>query len=287
MGATYTCGYYALDDGSNGEQTVAKLCQYFSGKCRQSKYENSFSNNLGSAQIFLAPHNSAEDGRAHCQELQQEAAALNVTLKSYGHPPQQHGGDRKSLFSNNNSSLKVKDLKNLDKEDLQELTLYQYAQVHRVKQMLAAEEQKEKKPYDFPFPQKHQWQLDLEAKIAKPPDNRKIIFVVDKKGGGGKTQWTKWITQQVPNSIAIRLDSKDFLFQIAYQTLIIIDVPRANVHRIPYGRLEELKDGIWTTSKFHGTKIMRLAQAHVIVMMNDFPNMKALSEDKYDIIEIP
>ena len=160
--------------------------------------------------------------------------------------------------------------------------------MHKVKQMLAAEEQKEKKPYDFPFPQKHQWQLDLEAKIEEPADDRKIIFVVDKKGGAGKTQWTKWITQQKPNSVAIRLDEKGFLFQIKkHQTLIIIDVPRANVHRIPYAVLEMLKDGIWSTSKYKGTEITRKEQAHVIVMMNDYPDMKKLSEDKYDIIEIP
>ena len=85
-------------------------------------------------------------------------------------------------------------------------------QVHKVKQILVAEEQKEKKPYDFPFPKKHQWQLDLEAKIEKPADDRKIIFVVDKKGGSSKTQWTKWITQQKPNSIAIRLDSSKKTF---------------------------------------------------------------------------
>jgi hypothetical protein len=29
-----------------------------------------------------------------------------------------------------------------------------------------------------------------------------------------------------------------------------------------------------------------MEQAHVIVMMNDYPDMKKLSEDKYDIIEI-
>jgi len=65
----------------------------------------------------------------------------------------------------------------------------------------------------------------------------------------------------MPNSIAIRLDSKkgggDFLFQIAYQTLIIIDVPRAGISHLPYAKLEILKDGQWTTAKYHGTQITR------------------------------
>ena len=77
------------------------------------------------------------------------------------------------------------------------------------------------------------------------------------------------------------------MFQIKeHQNLIIIDVPRANVHRIPYAVLEVLKDGIWSTSKYKGTEITRKEQAHVVVMMNDYPDMKKLSEDKYDIIEI-
>ena len=51
-------------------------------------------------------------------------------FESYGNPPQQHGGDHKSLL---NTFLKVKDVENLDEEDMQELTLSQYAQVHKVK----------------------------------------------------------------------------------------------------------------------------------------------------------
>ena len=68
--------------------------------------------------------------------------------------------------------------------------------------------------------------------------------------------------------------------------MIIIDVPRAGISHIPYAKLEILKDGQWTTAKYHGTQITRTEQAHVIVMMNDYPDMKALSADKYDIMEI-
>jgi hypothetical protein len=50
MGATYTCGYSSslflgdIDDQKMMTKTVIviKFCQYFSGKCRASKYLNNF-----------------------------------------------------------------------------------------------------------------------------------------------------------------------------------------------------------------------------------------------------
>lgn len=65
----------------------------------------------------------------------------------------------------------------------------------------------------------------------------------------------------------------DILFRVEQEhTLIIIDVPRADVKYLNYGLLETLKDGQWTTSKYEGSIVNRKEEAHVIVMMNEEPN---------------
>ena len=66
-------------------------------------------------------------------------------LESCGVPPkQQHREDQRRISVMGNTTqqqlLKVRDVENLDEEDMQELTLGQFAQVHKVKSILVAEE---------------------------------------------------------------------------------------------------------------------------------------------------
>ena len=65
MGATYTCGY-TLQNGNDDDQvTTTKFCQYFSNKCRLSKYKSNFPPE-DVATVLVEP-NSAEAARIRCQ----------------------------------------------------------------------------------------------------------------------------------------------------------------------------------------------------------------------------
>ena len=52
-----------------------------------------------------------------------------------------------------------------------------------------------------------------------------------------------------------------------------------------YRILEDIKDGAATTSKYDNHRIKFLTSNYVLVFSNSFPNMKHLSQDRWQILE--
>ena len=52
---------------------------------------------------------------------------------------------------------------------------------------------------------------------------------------------------------------------------------------MPYTFMEELKDGYVSCSKYESC-IKKYEKVHVVVLMNQEPDMSALSEDRYSFI---
>lgn len=120
---------------------------------------------------------------------------------------------------------------------------------------------------------------------------RKIIFLVDKKGGRGKTTFLGWLGSQ-PHSIYLNMEKKtDMLWMTpTTATTICVNVGRQAVQFMNYGALELLKDGMWTCSKYQGKSCFLgldpMRSIHLIVAMNEEPNMEALSDDRYFVMHL-
>ncbi|CAB9531736.1 Para-Rep [Seminavis robusta] len=132
------------------------------------------------------------------------------------------------------------------------------------------------------------WQQQLYAVLKGPADDRTIHFIVDTKGNKGKSWFAKYYCSQYPDKTHILRPTKhaDMAYALPYELKVIfIDCTRKQVEYMPYTFMEELKHGLVFNSKYESC-VKKYTNLHVVVLMNQFPDMEALSEDRYNIIEL-
>jgi Putative viral replication protein len=137
------------------------------------------------------------------------------------------------------------------------------------------------------------WQIELKNILDGEPDDRKIIFVVDVIGNGGKTRFSHWYRRQADPALAARIalvvpgKKADMAYTlIPNPKVVIFDAPRSKqAEYIQYCFLEQLKNGYIMSSKYEST-LLEFKPPHVVVMMNEEPDMRKLSADRYHIIQL-
>jgi len=131
------------------------------------------------------------------------------------------------------------------------------------------------------------WQEDLIQVLKGDPHDRQIHFIVDRKGRAGKTTFSKYIHSLFPHvQLMDPAKHADMAYELREDTrILIMDCPRSRTETLQYHFLEKLKDGMVHSGKYEScTKI--LSPCHVVVFMNELPDMTKLSEDRYVIIEL-
>lgn len=132
------------------------------------------------------------------------------------------------------------------------------------------------------------YQQSLADELDGEPNPRKIIFVVDTVGNTGKSWFAnKYVRANPGRAQILSVGRRD---DIAYavdelKSVFLFDIPRSTSEFIQYPVLEQLKNGIVQSNKYESrVKIMGHETCHVVVLMNEFPKMDALSADRYEII---
>jgi len=134
------------------------------------------------------------------------------------------------------------------------------------------------------------WQLALKNDLLLPADDRKIIFVIDKQGGQGKTWFAKHYCKLHSDAQYMEPAKK---VDMAYALLNTIRVLFLNITRTTesdkqdylYSFIESVKDGMVFSPKYE-SRMKYLGKVHVVVMMNQDPNMELLSNDRYSLINL-
>lgn len=136
------------------------------------------------------------------------------------------------------------------------------------------------------------WQQELFELLKTNPNDREIIFIVDFEGNGGKTWFIKYYRQLTEKSINILPGKKADMCYAFIQLVdsltrvVFIDAPRSKQGEfIQYDFLEDLKNGSIFNTKYE-SQMINFPVPHVVVMMNEEPDMKKLSADRYNIIHI-
>lgn len=131
------------------------------------------------------------------------------------------------------------------------------------------------------------WQRGLTNALALPPNDREIIFLVDQVGNRGKTWFAKRYCQQNENAQYMEPSKKADMAH-ALETnkrVLFVNVTRQQVEHLQYSFLESVKDGMVFSPKYEsGMKF--LPKMHVVVMMNEKPDLNLLSNDRYNIINL-
>lgn len=132
------------------------------------------------------------------------------------------------------------------------------------------------------------WQVELNAELNLPPDDRLIKFLVDTTGNHGKSWFCRYYCDIHDNAQIILPGKKADMAYLVREDcrVFFIDAPRSKQGDfIQYDFLEELKNGYVFSSKYQ-SEIKRFKAPHVVVCMNEYPDMEKLSADRYSIVNL-
>jgi len=133
------------------------------------------------------------------------------------------------------------------------------------------------------------WQTQVAGIIDGVPNDRTVNFVVDPEGNSGKSWICKWAMSKHPDRVQIfRVGKRD---DLAYcididKDIFLFDIPRGQMTYLQYSVLESMKDRMIFSPKYESSfKILRKVPT-VIVFSNEQPDMNAMSQDRFRIINI-
>lgn len=139
-----------------------------------------------------------------------------------------------------------------------------------------------------PMPPLRVWQQALHDELQTEPDDRKIIWYVDKPGGAGKSFFIRHYIRQHPD-VFYCTDGKDQDILYAYSetlaSIVFFDLPR-DTGRIPYTTMEAIKNGVFFSGKYKSISCAREGNCHLIIFANIYPDESCLSADRWDIREL-
>ena len=135
----------------------------------------------------------------------------------------------------------------------------------------------------------YSWQESMFGILKMEADPRKIYFCVDIVGNSGKS-WFCHYTAGLLCNVQVLLPGRkaDMCMMVDLDARIIfIDATRSKQGEyILYDFLEELKNRYIFSSKYHSVLKCLKVVPHVVVMMNEFPDMTKLSMDRYHVLEV-
>jgi Putative viral replication protein len=127
------------------------------------------------------------------------------------------------------------------------------------------------------------WQQALYDALKHEPDSRSIFFIVDFAGNAGKS-WFGHYYAFLHDDAQVLLPGKKADMAYALNPLVrvlFIDAPRSKQGDfIQYDFLEDVKNGFVFSPKYE-SRVKTLSRAHVVVFMNEQPDMNKLSKDRY------
>jgi len=142
------------------------------------------------------------------------------------------------------------------------------------------------KPVEL-FPLKP-WQQALYDSLKHAPDSRSIFFIVDYEGNAGKSWFGHYYCFCNDNAQVLLPGKKaDMSYALDPKTRVLfIDAPRSKQGEfLQYDFLEDVKNGYVFSSKYE-SRVKTLQPCHVVVFMNEDPDMNKLSKDRYVIRRI-
>lgn len=132
----------------------------------------------------------------------------------------------------------------------------------------------------------HPWQQELVDLLTTEPDDRTIVFIVDEQGNAGKSWFCDWYAQEHKRTQVMNPGKKaDMAYALETDIRVLfLDAPRSKQGEyIQYDFLEDVKNGRVFSGKYE-SGMKHLNNVHIVVMMNEQPDMNKLSADRYVII---
>lgn len=132
----------------------------------------------------------------------------------------------------------------------------------------------------------NEWQKWLHDKLIVEAEDRTIDFYVDKEGGKGKSYFCRWMLSKYPERVQVLSGGKRDDLACAVdisKRIFLFNLPRGGIEYLQYTILEQLKDRIVFSPKFHSTTKVLKYVVHVVVFCNEDPDLTKMTSDRYVI----
>jgi len=127
------------------------------------------------------------------------------------------------------------------------------------------------------------WDCQNEIiEILKNQNDRNILWICDKPGGGGKSVLSNFLIDNKDAFLCNNGALKDIAYAFDGQNTVLFDLPRTKENFTPYTAMECFKDGRLFSAKYTSC-LKRFKPCKVAVFANFFPNLSAVSLDRWDI----
>lgn len=129
--------------------------------------------------------------------------------------------------------------------------------------------------------------------VNSEPDDRTINWFWDYTGSIGKSTIAKHLCVNRPDEVLyiggkaadMKYAISKFLENIENDLkVVLIDIPRTAENYISYAGIEEIKNGIFFSTKYESAQQL-LNCPHIICFANFAPNVKAMSADRWNIVD--
>lgn len=135
----------------------------------------------------------------------------------------------------------------------------------------------------------YQWQKNIIDIISNEPDDRKIYWFYEETGNVGKSALCKYIVHHHQGLICSGKASDMKYMIVKYiekhgvpPECIVFDIPRTANQFISWTGIEEIKNGLFASSKYECEMVV-MNSPHVIIFSNEEPNMNVVSRDRWVI----
>lgn len=138
------------------------------------------------------------------------------------------------------------------------------------------------------------WQVMADIKLDDEPNNREIFWIWSKEGGKGKSTFVRHLVQK-KEALICAGKASDMKHQIVkyneknddFPRIVCFDVPRSMENYLSYTGIEEIKNGVFASSKYESDMVV-MPWAHVVVLANFPPdlNNKDMSADRFTVWNI-
>lgn len=134
------------------------------------------------------------------------------------------------------------------------------------------------------------WMEKVIEIIRTPCDERTINWIIDGKGGSGKTKFCKYIIERFEDVFYFTGGkATDITSQLLLvdndPRLCLFDLPRTSEGYVSYNALEQVKNGLINSPKYKGG-MKCFKTPTVIVFANWEPEFEKLSRDRWNIIKL-
>lgn len=131
----------------------------------------------------------------------------------------------------------------------------------------------------------YEWQQNLIDIMKKKPNKRHIYWLWSSEGGVGKTSLIRHLVLKY-DAIIVGGSCRDAKFQIIERDkvrdvkIVIFQIPRANINKVSYSAIEEIKDAVFSSPKYESNMVC-INRPHVVIFANFEPKYHLLSKDRW------